>query len=70
MSDVRLEPSASNASVSSDRRGETPVNYAVHLDEAVFADDKWPAWKVTVFVVAVCGAFWTGLAYLLVRLLA
>ncbi len=35
-----------------------------------FADDrKWPAWKVTVAVVVFCGAFWSGIGYLAMRLL-
>lgn len=35
-----------------------------------FADDpRWPAWKVTVAVVVFCGAFWTGVGYLAMRLL-
>jgi hypothetical protein len=29
---------------------------------------KWPAWKVTLFVVVFCGAFWGGLIYLGMRL--
>ena len=35
-----------------------------------FADEpKWPAWKVTVAVVVFCGAFWTGIGYLAMRLM-
>lgn len=35
-----------------------------------FADDpKWPAWKVTIVVVVFCGAFWSGVGYLAMRLL-
>ena len=30
---------------------------------------KWPAWKVSLFVIAFCGAFWAGVIYLGVRLL-
>jgi len=30
---------------------------------------KWPAWKVTIAVVVFCGAFWTGVGYLVLRLL-
>lgn len=34
-----------------------------------YADEpKWPAWKVTVFVIVFCGAFWAGVVYLLARL--
>lgn len=34
-----------------------------------YADQtKWPAWKVTVAVVAFCGAFWAGVGYLVLKL--
>jgi hypothetical protein len=29
------------------------------------ADAKWPAWKVTSFVILFCGAFWTAVVYLI-----
>jgi hypothetical protein len=29
---------------------------------------KWPAWKVSLFVIVFCGAFWGGLIYLGMRL--
>jgi len=30
-----------------------------------FADQrKWPAWIVTIAVIAFCGAFWAGVSYL------
>jgi hypothetical protein len=32
-------------------------------------DTKWPAWKVTVAIVAFCAAFWTGIGYLAFKLL-
>lgn len=32
------------------------------------SDAKWPAWKVSVFVIVFCGAFWTAAIYLGVRL--
>ena len=25
---------------------------------------KWPAWKVSLFVIGFCGAFWAGVIYL------
>jgi len=31
-------------------------------------ETKWPAWKVTVAIVAFCGAFWTGIGYLALKL--
>ncbi len=48
--------------------------HAVHNIDAggpdPFADDpKWPAWKVTIAVFVFCGAFWSGIGYLALRLL-
>jgi hypothetical protein len=40
--------------------GEPPDPYA---DEP-----KYSAWKVTLFVILFCGAFWAGLSYLAMRL--
>lgn len=35
-----------------------------------YADEsKWSAWKVTVFVIAFCAAFWFGIGYLAMRLM-
>lgn len=31
-------------------------------------DGKWPAWKVTTLVILFCGAFWTGVVMLAMRL--
>ena len=44
-------------------------NPSAEIHDLPYEGEKWPAWKVTVFVVAFCGAFWTGVAYLLTRLL-
>jgi hypothetical protein len=34
-----------------------------------YADQtKWPAWKVTLAVIIFCGAFWTGIGYLVLRI--
>lgn len=49
--------------------GERSRNLSPDIHDLPYEDEKWPAWKVTVFVVAFCGAFWTGIAYLLARLL-
>ena len=43
-------------------------------DDGMIADQladepKWPTWKVTVAVVVFCGAFWSGIGYLAIRLL-
>jgi hypothetical protein len=40
----------------------------VMVDDALADAPKWPAWKVTVAVVIFCGAFWSGIGYLAVRL--
>jgi len=32
-------------------------------------EPKWAAWKVTLAVVLFCGAFWSGVGYLAMRLL-
>lgn len=61
----------------------TPATHAGEADDArltiqeidaggpdPFADEpKWAAWKVTVAVVIFCGAFWTGIGYLAMRLM-
>jgi hypothetical protein len=61
----------------------TPVPQKVEADETrpamheidaggpdPFADEpKWAAWKVTLAVVVFCGAFWTGIGYLAMRLM-
>lgn len=36
-----------------------------HADET-----KWPAWKVTIALIVFCGAFWTGMILLGLRLIA
>jgi hypothetical protein len=40
----------------------------VMVDDALADEPKWPTWKVTVAVVVFCGAFWSGVGYLAVRL--
>jgi hypothetical protein len=40
--------------------GEPPDPYA--------NEPKYAAWKVTLFVILFCGAFWAGLSYLAMRL--
>lgn len=32
-------------------------------------EHKWPAWQVTLGVVIFCGAFWSGVGFLVTRLL-
>ena len=41
---------------------------AMNPPDSFAGESKWPAWKVTVFVIVFCGAFWGGLFYLLSRL--
>lgn len=68
-------PGGSANSVASDvpkgsaRDDEVQVDYALQADELNLEEEKWAPWKVTVFVIAFCGSFWTGVAYLLMRLL-
>ncbi len=31
-------------------------------------EPKYPAWKVSLFVIVFCGAFWAGISYLAMRL--
>ncbi len=69
MSDVRVKPPASDPATDAQMTTETALRYSHRPEQAEFSDARWPAWKVTVFVIAFCGAFWAGLAYLLVRLL-
>lgn len=48
------------------------MNYSApisNVDYGAQVSEKWPRWKVTVFVLAFCGSFWTGVAYLLGRVL-
>jgi len=42
---------------------------AQDIDDHSFDEPRWPAWKVTVAVVIICGAFWMGVGYLAMRLL-
>jgi hypothetical protein len=42
-----------------DRRTIEPLRTRSVQDEP-----KWPAWKVSTFVILFCGAFWTGLVWL------
>jgi hypothetical protein len=55
--------------------GEPPrVAQAVQEDGSSLPDpfageSKWAAWKVTLFVILFCGAFWSGVAWLVLRLL-
>lgn len=37
-------------------------------DDPYIDEPKYPAWKVSLFVIVVCGAFWAGVSYLAVRL--
>ena len=44
--------------------GHDPLRPDPYADEP-----KWPAWKVTVFVVVFCTAFWFGIGYLAMQLM-
>ena len=38
------------------------------LPDPYAGEPKWAAWKVTLFVILFCGAFWAGIAWLVMRL--
>jgi hypothetical protein len=40
------------------------------LPDPFAGEPKWAAWKVTLFVILFCGAFWAGVAWLVLRLFA
>lgn len=39
-----------------------------NLPDPYAGEPKWAAWKVTLFVILFCGAFWAGIAWLVMRL--
>lgn len=41
----------------------------ISYDDQLAREPKWAAWKVTVVVVVFCAAFWSGVAYIAMRLL-
>ncbi|MBI1359053.1 MAG: hypothetical protein GC155_02090 [Alphaproteobacteria bacterium] len=51
------------------QRGEPPLvqRTLAYGQEPVVR--KWAAWKVSLFVIVFCGAFWAGAIYLATRLL-
>jgi hypothetical protein len=51
-------------------RGSSSVG-AAHIDPTdAYADEpKYSAWKVSLFIIVFCGAFWAGVSYLAMRLL-
>lgn len=53
-------PLGKDATVRRETESTPPEPYA--------AEEKWPAWKVTLAVILFCGAFWTGIGYLAMRL--
>ncbi len=38
------------------------------IETTEYGDEKWPAWKTTLFVLVFCGSFWAGVAYLFIGL--
>ena len=52
-----------------DGRAPRPNNGSgMNLPDPYADESKWPAWKVTLFVVAFCGAFWMGVYWLFAQL--
>jgi hypothetical protein len=39
-----------------------------NLPDPYAGEPRWAAWKVTLFVLLFCGAFWAGIAWLVMRL--
>jgi hypothetical protein len=39
-----------------------------NLPDPYAGEPRWAAWKVTLFVILFCGAFWAGIAWLVMRL--
>lgn len=50
--------------------GHRKVRGGLRMDPTDPTADEphYPAWKVTLFVIVFCGAFWGGIAYLAMRL--
>ncbi len=69
MADGRYRQATAHVPEGASEADDEPMNYETPLSDVGMVDEKWPAWKVTVFVLAFCGSFWTGVVYLLARLL-
>jgi hypothetical protein len=48
--------------------GEPGVRSGGDPPDPYEGEPKYAAWKVTLFVILFCGAFWAGLSYLAMRL--
>lgn len=46
--------------------GSRPPGGSHHHDDSV----RWPLWKTLLFIVSVCGAFWTALIYAVLQLVS
>jgi len=53
--------------------GDKPFAASVRVndldDPSLAYEPRWGRWKVTVFVVLFCAAFWSGVAYIATHLL-
>ena len=66
MADIR--PASDGRAPNVDRDGPVTSRSGMNPPDPYADEPKWPAWKVTVFVIVFCGAFWAGVLYLLSRL--
>ncbi|RYG32255.1 MAG: hypothetical protein EON93_11570 [Burkholderiales bacterium] len=57
------------ASETDDLRQRKPVQEGSEAPDPYADQRKWPAWMVTIAVIAFCGAFWAGVSYLVSLLL-
>lgn len=52
------------ASETDDVRQRLPMQDGSEAPDPYANDRKWPAWIVTIAIIAFCAAFWAGAAYL------
>ena len=52
------------------KAGRRVVRRELRMDptDPMADEPRYAAWKVTLFVILFCGAFWTGIAYIAMRL--
>lgn len=59
---------ANRASETEDLRQLSQISLDSDASDPFAEDTKWPLWAVALFVIAFCGAFWAGAAYLVTQL--
>ncbi|HPN05639.1 MAG TPA: hypothetical protein PK050_07490 [Hyphomonadaceae bacterium] len=60
---------ANRSSETDDPRQHSHISLDADASDPFADETKWPLWAVALFVIAFCGAFWTGAAYLVTQLL-